>query len=909
MWYHKKVKALLLALIALAPLAANAQSVSLYDNFSAATLDPAKWQFANEDGSALGTASTVDGTLTVNSANNRSGAYATSRMELKGAVQVKALGWSGTNQILQLCSAPTGFSHFIEYGAETRDPDGTPILHVWIDGQNAFSVRSPVSGPSTPTNTTLMRIERDGTTYRFYANTSLVYTVTTDALDNDPRVMLYGWQTSVSHWDDFAMSGPSTTITAPVQNALAGEGTEVIGLTGPTTVTWKLEAGYGASPQSWIPLASGSGPASGTLAHWTPDSGTPAGTLVFRLSATDASGMTRAAWNPVTMLRFALAEPFEGQRVGPSFPVLLAGDGTGVRSIAFQDNGVTFATVTGRLNARCIPAPGTDGTHVISALVTATTGATVASTPINVTVQRDLYGSNARVSDNGRAFVMPNGQTTVLIGENDGTMWPGCWDLWQNNDLAATESYVAGLAANGVNCMRIMLEDGGSADGYIENPLGNFNNTRDINFWDKFLPLCSKYNMTVLLTPWDTFWMNLHWSTNPYNAANGGPCVTDRDFIVNPVARAAQKARFKYMIDRWGNSSAIFAYDLLNEFDIWWSASDAERKAWVDEMAQYVQDYEYQKWGHRHMVTVSTANAQPGGVIGDVQYRHPRFEFSNTHQYYGGTVNNPQNIIDPIISVNGGVKYSLGYIQDGRPYFDSESGPISLPSPWLTNNTPFDDQYYHHLAWAHFASGGTGIGQRWPYRNPHYLTPGMHATQKAVSIVASDIDWTTFDVANADGRVSSNHPELILMASADTRQAVIWLTEDVRQVVAHSITGATLTFTGLAPGRYSVSCWDPNTGSLIKQAAPVAADGTVTITLPTIWLDLAVTIGLPHKGDLTGDGRVTMADVVRAMQFASGMSRASLEQGLNGDIDGNGSIDMSDAVRICQAVNGQRVMG
>lgn len=900
MCYHARVKALLLALIALAPFAARAQSVSLYDDFSAATLDPAKWQFANEDGTALATASTADGTLTVNSVNNRSGAFATSRIGLKGAVQAKALGWTGTNQILQLCSAPTGFSRFIEFGAEQRDTDGTPILHVWIDGQNAFSVRSPVSGPSTPTNPTLMRIERDGTTYRFYASTTLVYTATTGTINNDPRIMLYGWQTSVGHWDDFAMSGPSTTITTPSQNALVGAGTDVVGSTGPTTATWKLEVGYGASPQSWIPLASGSGAASGTLAHWAPDSGTPAGALVFRLSATDASGMTRAAWNPVTMLKFALAEPFEGQLVGPSFPVLLAGDGTGVQSIQFQDNGVTFATVTGRLNARCVPTPGTDGPHVISALVTTTAGAVVPSTPVHVTVQGDLYGSNARVADDGRAFVMPNGKTTVLIGENDGTMWPGCWDLWQNNNLAATEVYVRNLAASGVNCMRIMLEDGGSAAGYIENPLGNFNNTNDINFWDRFLPMCSKYGMTVLLTPWDTFWMNQNWNTNPYNSANGGPCVARRDFIVSPVARAAQKVRLKYMIDRWGNSSAILAYDLLNEFDIWWDASDTERKAWIDDMAQYVQDYEYQKWGHRHMVTVSTANAQPGGVIGDVQYRHPRFEFSNTHQYYGGTVNNPQNIIDPIFSVNGGVKYSLAYIQDGRPYFDSESGPIDK---WIADET-FDNQYYHHMAWAHFASGGCGIGMRWPYRNPHYLTPGMHATQKAVSLVAKDIDWATFDVANADSRVSSNHPELILMASADTQHAVIWLTEDVRQAAAHAITGATLTFTGLAPGRYSVSCWDPNTGALLKQLGIVAVNGGVTVTLPTINLDMAITIRLPRKGELTGDGIVNLADVIRALRIVAGLSSASTDQVLNGDLDGSGSIDIGDAVRITQAANG-----
>lgn len=895
------MKTLLIALTLLVPLAAFAQTTTVYDDFGSPALDPVRWQFANEDGTALATASTADGSLTVNGAFNRAGVYATSRIGQKGAVQVVAKGWTGTNQILQLSSAPSGFGHFIEFGAEGTDTDGTPMLHVWIGGQATFTVRSPVSGPSTPSHPTLMRIERDGTTFRFYAGASLVYTTTTTALDNDPRVMLYGWQTSVSRWDDFAMSGPSTTITTPAQNALVGP-TDVVGSTGDTTASWNLEVGYGASPTSWIPLASGTGPAGGTLAHWVPDSGTPSGALVFRLTATDVNGISRAAWTPVTMLRFALAEPFEGQLAGPSFPCLLAGDGTGVQSIAFQDNGVTFATVTGSLTARCVPAPDTDGPHVITAQVTTTAGAVVPSSPVNVTVQNDLYGSNARISDDGRAFVMPNGKTTVLIGENDGTMWPGCWDLWQNNNLAATESYVSGLAANGVNCMRIMLEDGGGPDGYIESPLGNFAfNPRDLNFWDKFLPLCSKYNMTVLLTPWDTFWMNQNWSTNPYNAANGGPCVTDRDFIVNPVARAAQKARLKFMIDRWGNSSAILAYDLLNEFDIWWSASSAERKAWIDDMAQYVQDYEYQKWGHRHMITVSTASAQPSGVIGDVQYLYPRFEFSNTHQYYGGTVNNPQNIIDPAISVNGGVKYSLQYIRDGRPYVDSESGPIDK---WIADET-FDNLYYHHMAWAHFASGGTGIGMRWPYRTPHYLTPGMHATQKAVSVVAKDIDWTSFHVTNADSRVTSNHPELIRMASADDKHAVIWVTEDVRQQAATNISGVTVTFSGLAPGRYCVSVWDTNSGTRRSQvAATPNGSGSITFMLPTLTLDFAITIRLPHLGDATADGVVNIADATRAMRYAAGFTRPNVEQGLNGDVNVDGVVDVVDAVHIARYAAG-----
>ncbi|HEY3266066.1 MAG TPA: dockerin type I repeat-containing protein [Armatimonadota bacterium] len=894
----KTLAPLLLGLAA--TLAASAQTMTPYDDFSASTLDSGRWAAINEDGSALASASTVGGGLTVTGAPYRSGFASFARIGQKGVVQAEADGWSGTNQILQLYCGPTGFNHWLEFGMEGTDADGTPILHVWFPGPNNYSGRSPVPGAVSPSNPTTLRIERNGNNYTFLANGAVVYTLNSDSLNDDARVMLYGWNNSVSRWDDVSMSGPSASITAPAPNAFISGSVNVHGFVGPSATSWALEVGAGLAPATWTQLASGVTP--GVInAPWSLDASAAGGTYTLRLSATDAGGYRRAFWAPVTLARPTIVQPFEGQIVGPAYTVVLGLTDPFVHA-KYLDNGAPFAEGGAPFTARRVFPAGSDGPHAISAVLTAADGSTASTPSVNITVNRDLYGRNARVADDGRAFVFPDGSVTVAIGENDGYDWPGLTGLFRNGDVASADAYVAMLKANGVNVMRIMMEYAENPVQYMETPLGTWAPLNQ-RFWDQFLPICEKYGMTVLATPWDTFWMNRNWDPNPYNAVNPGGLVTNMtDFITSPAVRASQKNRFKYLIDRYGNSRAIFAWDLLNEFDIWWNASEAQRQDWVNEMAAYVQDYEYAKWGHRHMVTVSTAASEPGGIIGDVALRHPRFEFANTHQYYGGTVNNPQNIIAPAISVNGGVKANLAAIADGRPYTDSESGPIDLPYPWLTNNPTFDTQYFHHMAWAHLASGGAGGGMRWPYLDPHYLTMAMHAVQKAQAAVCKGLDWSTFHVANADNRVSSSRAGLITMASADARQAMMWVTEDVRSSAAQTITGVTLTVSGMAEGQYVLTCWNTNTGAVLSTAAGRPVNGSLRIGLPSLTLDMAVTVRPALPGDASGDGKLTSLDAYLALRDAAGMRKPSAAEAAAADFNADGVLDVADVAQILQAI-------
>jgi mannan endo-1,4-beta-mannosidase len=883
----------LLAVLAVG--ACRAQTVSTYDAFSGSSLNASLWQVINQEGSALATATVSNGRLSVAGAPNRSGVASNARLTSNGAVEVDALGWSGTNQILQLYSGPGDFTHFVEFGAEGTASDGTPILHVWLPTGESFRGDAPVRGAISPTRPMRLRIERSGTTFRFYAYNTLVHTTTSSALDNHARVVLYGWNTSVSRWDNVALSGPSVSITQPAPGARITGPVTVSG-TVPSGVSWTLSVGLGASPSAWTTLTSGEGPSSGSLASWTPPDDA-AGPVSFRLRGEDASGNARSYWSTVTIAKPVLLMPFEGQIVGPSFPVVLGGDVPSGATVEFREDGATFATLSAPpYYARRVPV--SDGAHSYTAVVTAPDTTVLTTTPVNVTVKGDLYGRNARVSDNGSAFVFPDGSVTVAVGQNDGYPWPDLYQLWLNGDAVTTENYVKTLRANGVNVMRIMMEYAEQPSQYLENPLGTYRPSV-VAFWDAFLPMCERNGMTVLATPWDTFWMNQNWTPNPWNSANGGPVASKIDFITGTAARAAQKARFKFLIDRYGNSPAIFAWDLLNEFDIWWDASAEQRRAWIEDMAAYVQDYEYQRWGHRHMVTVSTAWNEPTGVIGDVALRHPRFEFANTHLYYGGTINDPANVIDPALSVNHGVKANLAAIIDGRPYTDSESGPID---DWI-EDISFDTQYYHHMSWAHFASGGAGTGMRWPYRTPHYVWPVMHATQKAIGLVAASLDWNNMRVVNADARLGVNRSDLIAMGFGDNRRVLAWVTQDLRQHASQAISDGVLTVSGLANGPYRVRVWNAYSGGVIANSVRMASSGNISVPLPTFTIDLAVSVVPALPGDLSNNGALDLSDVSGILSRAAGLTATSDTDAAIADIDADGTLTVMDALEVARRLS------
>jgi hypothetical protein len=99
-----------------------------------------------------------------------------------------------------------------------------------------------------------------------------------------------------------------------------------------------------------------------------------------------------------------------------------------------------------------------------------------------------------------------------------------------------------------------------------------------------------------------------NWSQNPYNSANakadGGFLSNPEDFFSDPKAIQLTKNKFRYIVARWGYSSAILAWELWNEvqFTDGWQKNHASVAAWHEEMAGYLASID----PFDHLITTSS---------------------------------------------------------------------------------------------------------------------------------------------------------------------------------------------------------------------------------------------------------------------------------------------------------------
>jgi mannan endo-1,4-beta-mannosidase len=346
-----------------------------------------------------------------------------------------------------------------------------------------------------------------------------------------------------------------------------------------------------------------------------------------------------------------------------------------------------------------------------------------------------------RVMPGGHYFVHQNGKPFIPIGANHNPDWP---ELEQSNPLARdydparTDRWFAHMAANGVNVIRLMVETPPS--GNLEEPVGLFR-PEHVIWLDHVFAAARKHGVRLWVTPYDTFWMSLRKETCPYWAENGGPIVKPIDFLTSPKIMDLQKKRMRFLIDRYGNSGTIFAWEIMNEIDLWWNAKPEQIKSWVDQMAAEVRSYEKRKWGRNHLVTLSFAKPEPEGLNAETAFRRSDLDFATMHLYLGASKGpKPDEAEKAGADYAAGVVYAWEHAKDDRPVLDGESGPIDH---WI-KDPALDDQVFFEMSWSHLMSGGAGSGTRWPYRQPHHISEGMIKVLRSMSEFCADVPWTAF---------------------------------------------------------------------------------------------------------------------------------------------------------------------
>ncbi|CDX39045.1 conserved hypothetical protein [Mesorhizobium sp. SOD10] len=456
------------------------------------------------------------------------------------------------------------------------------------------------------------------------------------------------------------------------------------------------------------------------------------------------------------------------------------------------------------------------------------------------------------VTTAGSYFATEDGDPWMPIGQNDAISWPELNGLFRRRNIAGVEAHLCWLKESGVTCLRLMLEYAQVRHRYFERPLGRFVPAM-VRLWDDLFRLCEKHGLRILLTPFDTFWQWRHWRHHPYNQGKGGVLDHPSRFLVCRATRHAIKARLEFAVRRWGGSGALFAWDLWNEIH----PEQAEGRAddfgdFIHDLSDFVRRLEVSLYGRSHPKTVSLFGPElrwrAHMPLRDPIFRHPDLDFASLHIYEEGTIDDPRDTVAPALGMGRMVGEALAEIRDGRPFLDTEHGPIhSFKDKKITLPEPFDDEYFRHMQWAHLAAGGAGGGMRWPNRKPHVLTPGMRRAQRSMAGFLPLIDWRRFRRVHLGGRARVSRPDVAAVCCGDDAQAVAWLVRRAT-IGPNGMLRAdaqpepvTIDLPWMAPGRYRIVGWATGAG---RQTAEWQAqsDGWLKLEVPPFATDLALAI-------------------------------------------------------------------
>lgn len=456
-------------------------------------------------------------------------------------------------------------------------------------------------------------------------------------------------------------------------------------------------------------------------------------------------------------------------------------------------------------------------------------------------------------------FVEEGGADWHPIGQNDAISWVELDPLFRRRDVAAVDRHLAMLKAHGVTVLRLMMEYAQVRHRYMERPAGTFPPNM-VQLWDDLFALCENHGLRILLTPYDTFWMWLHFRHHPYAAARGGPLPHPSQALTDPAMRAAIKARLSFATARWGGSGALFAWDVWNEIHPAQGGDSADAfDEFIADIGGHLRAEEMRLHGRSHPQTVSIFGPElvwrPHLAMEGAIFRHPALDAATVHIYEQGTIDDPRDTVGAALGMGRIVRECIGEIADRRPFFDSEHGPIhAFKDKHRKIPEDFDDEYFRHMQWAHLAAGGAGGGMRWPNRKPHVLTAGMRRAQRGLAAFVPSIDWARFDrrsvgpeivVTDAEGS-TVGEDRMARFACASRDQAVVYLLGrdrlDARGMLRRDGPPFRLAVSvpGLDAGRYRVSCWDTVAGRNV--APPTEQDGATPFVLPAFDGDAAVAI-------------------------------------------------------------------
>jgi hypothetical protein len=483
-------------------------------------------------------------------------------------------------------------------------------------------------------------------------------------------------------------------------------------------------------------------------------------------------------------------------------------------------------------------ASGEVGLHQVT-LVLQTGSETRRSTPISVRVAAGPGGGFVRASRRNPQFLadesdhpfFPIGENLCLYEQREGTYY--------------FDRLLTRLAAAGGNYVRLWQEyyvpkdpkiiagpgDGSYAGFPLETQVTGLGHYDLQSAWrfDYVAGLAERlgirYQLTFEMVVWWEQKMPYRWLRNPYNAANGGPCLKPSDYFTSPRARELVKRRLRYSVARWGWSSNLVAWELWNEVDNLDAFTSEANVAWHRDIGGYLKQID----PFHHLVTTSWRD--PG------MFALPEVSLVQAHSYWAQpydaalySLQDPDHLMRPF----------------GKPFFFGEQG--------MEGDLSVDPEgkNFHDCMWTTAVSGAAGVGMYWWWGYVDKNNLYRHYQPLAKFVAGVDWPsrrWTPIHLTLPNLPVSMN----VYGVSGGDR-ALLWLHDPLafRIIDGKAVRGgpqpkAKANIAPLEDGEYTVEWWDTTTGAIVRTDPGVVNHLTdfgygLELDPPEFWGDTAVRV-------------------------------------------------------------------
>jgi hypothetical protein len=466
------------------------------------------------------------------------------------------------------------------------------------------------------------------------------------------------------------------------------------------------------------------------------------------------------------------------------------------------------------------------------------------SQPVRFNVAASNEHGFVRINANNlRYFAFDDGSFFFPIGLNM-AWWSGA-----GNALTDYTRWLDPFSANGGNTIRVWMADWSFGIEWKDTGLGDYSQ-RLQRAWllDQVFKIAEERDVYVLLVLMNCAdfndWQTKGWTSNPYNAANGGPLDNPQEYLTDPTARALTQRRINYIANRWGYSTRIFAWEWWNEANLG-GFSDQALAPWLQEMTAYL----LQNDPNQHLVTNSFAISDTSPI-----WLLPEMDIIQKHEY-ALQENTPNKDLAERVAAD------LEILAGDAPPKPALMGEFGWGgNEGYGNEIERSGIHLHNGIWATTFAGYAGSGMYWwwdVYVEKYNLWHHFRGLSNFIEGVDLSL-YTPFNFLTIRG--ASGEPGLAFGMGLRGEDRLVWLrSSEYTQQAAEAAwveagkpsyfwyqpplrTGLTLELADMEEGTYSVRWYLPQTGTWCDPVEITAREGHLVIPIPDFRADMAASI-------------------------------------------------------------------